>query len=614
MESPSRSEAERIDSLAAALIGGEDAARAERSVALEKAALLHGDWEPYLADLGEQAIHLATSGVEFEDWHRRVRAFRSAVRERCVDERDPLLVLRGLDVLLGRAVPTFIGAFLRAREARISLVEGRLQDQRLGFILQQLPVVAWSISEDGRLLSVVGGGLETLSPSEPPPPGIPLEQVQGPLRELLESGPGDQPRRFVRLGNHQAFRRHVTTSADGGVHGVAIDITESTIREQEYRHATKMEALGKLAGGVAHDFNNMLSAITSFTFFAREDLGEDSSSIRDDLDEVLDAAGRAAELVRQLLTFSRQVPGTGEPASVAEAAERALPMLRRLAGEHVTLEWDVPATSWWVTVDPANVESIIVNLVVNARDSLSNEGQVDRGRIEVTVANRRLDESTATRGRPLPPGEYVVISVSDNGTGIPPDLVERIFEPFFSTKPPGTGTGLGLSTIYGIAAEVGGTVSVYSEPGTGTTFRVYLPRAEDCQGEDSVEMDRPTLSGRGRTVLLVEDDEAVRRAVERMLSRLEYDVVSAPGMGRALALVQSQHFDIVLSDVIMPDGDGVELISRLKEGRPELPTVLMSGYSERFLREVRNGLPVEVLEKPIESGALAAALARALSG
>jgi signal transduction histidine kinase/ActR/RegA family two-component response regulator len=393
-----------------------------------------------------------------------------------------------------------------------------------------------------------------------------------------------------------------------GTIGVALDMTEARSLERQLRHAIKMEALGKLAGGVAQDVNKILTAIVSFGTFARESIAEDHEA-RADLDEVLAAAKRAAELVRQLLTFARQKTTDPEPVDVVETLAALLPMLRRLVGEDVRIELDAAPDAWLALVDASACEQVLVNLVVNARDAMPRGG-----RILVGVQNMRLSaELVEARGRRLAPGDYVVLSVTDEGEGIPPELAERIFDPFFTTKPVGSGTGLGLSTVYGIAEQAKGAVTCYSEAGLGTTFRVYFPRtAAQTRAEEELAI---ATAGGGQPILVVEDDLAVRAVVVRALSALGYTVHEAEGADAALRIAASETpIELLLSDVIMPGVNGFELARTICDRRPDVKVLFMSGYTERAIQE-RAQLPrgSRVIEKPIDPHALAIAVARVLA-
>jgi signal transduction histidine kinase/CheY-like chemotaxis protein len=365
--------------------------------------------------------------------------------------------------------------------------------------------------------------------------------------------------------------------------------------EEQLRHSQKMDAIGRLASGIAHDFNNVLTAIQGHVQFLLEDLPADLAS-RDDAEEIRKAADRATELTRQLLTFARKQPSQPvslNPNALITDIEK---LLRRLIRADVTLDTaleDVPN----VLIDPGQLEQVIVNLVVNARDAIGSAGG-----ITITTSTMTLDEIYSARGLNLTPGEYVNISVSDTGMGMSVETQLQIFEPFFTTK--SEGTGLGLSTVYGIVKQAGGHVSVYSEPGRGTTFKVFLPVQDDhVRPVENVHAGARNETG---TVLLVEDDEAVRALARRTLEGKGYAVVEAADGEEALRIATGHNaIDVVITDLTMPRLGGEELAARIRETRPDAGIVLMSGFSEvSLLREGRIREHGHFLEKPFTPNAL----------
>ncbi len=385
------------------------------------------------------------------------------------------------------------------------------------------------------------------------------------------------------------------------------DVSARRALEQQLRQAQKMEAVGRLAGGVAHDFNNSLAVISACAELTVADL-RSAGQTTEHLDEILRATGQARALTRQLLTFSRQQvtrPEVLDPTPVVEAVVR---MVSRLVEEDVRIIARLEEHLGRVRIDPVQLEQVMLNLVVNARDAITTQGA-----ITVATTVRDVDAAVAS-GQGLPgPGPYVVLSVSDNGTGIPPEILPRLFEPFFTTKPVGEGTGLGLATAYGIVSAAGGGITVYSEVGVGSTFRVYLPLILDASAPRATPPHSTPLprSAGGEVVLLVEDDVAVRTVTAAVLERLGYVVLAAEAPDAALALVADPDtvVHLVLSDVVMPGMSGPALVQRLRAARPELRTILMSGYAGDAVasRGVEaSGLPF--LEKPFTLAALAAAL------
>ncbi len=357
--------------------------------------------------------------------------------------------------------------------------------------------------------------------------------------------------------------------------GILLDRTEEKRLEEQFRQAQKMEAIGRLAGGIAHDFNNLLTVISNFGEFVLESL-EPGSGPHDDMQEVLKAALRAEKLTGQLLAYSRRRPVAPAVLNVNELVGDVDSMLRRLIGEKIEFRTDLAANLWNVKIDAGGLEQVLVNLAVNARDAMP-----DRGRLAIETANIVVgSEYVAPRGRDVPAGNYVAISVSDTGIGMDEQTKERLFEPFFTTKEPGKGTGLGLATCYGIIKQAGGYIWVYSEPGHGTTFRLLLPReAGDADSEPE-----PTRSEKMRgteTLLVVEDEEPVRTLVVRLLSTLGYTVLEAANALDALHIAESAEVPIhaVVTDVVMPDMNGPQLVQRLAETHPDMKAVYMSGYT-----------------------------------
>jgi len=361
----------------------------------------------------------------------------------------------------------------------------------------------------------------------------------------------------------------------GAVAWVSRDITEQRALEQQLRAAQKMEAIGRLAGGVAHDFNNLLTAILSFAGFAR-DIAVEGGAQAADIDEVIKAGERAAQLTGQLLAFSRQQPVNPcvlDPDTTIDNLRR---MLARLLGEHIEIRVSLHSDDGRILIDPSAFEQVIVNLAVNARDAMP-EG----GRLTIETQLVRLDNDYArSHGFSVSTGDYVAVSVSDDGVGMDDETQKQIFEPFFTTKMLGEGTGLGLATCYGIAQQAGGFIWVYSELTHGTTFKVYLPCVDKPVGEPEVESEARSLRGKER-ILVVEDEPQVRLIAKRALAACGYDVQVAASGDSALELLEREGFafDLVLTDVVMPRMGGMELVDRLRERSPDMKVLFMSGYA-----------------------------------
>ncbi len=383
----------------------------------------------------------------------------------------------------------------------------------------------------------------------------------------------------VRLGLYSA--RAIRVSDEWSLIFVMQDITEMIKLESDRRklrdqllQAQKMEAVGTLAGGVAHDFNNMLGAIIGYAEIALVKMEHDHPLLKN-ITRILDAAGRSAALTRQLLAFARKQAIAPEVFDINDAVEELLKMLRRLIGEHIDLDWLPTTHPSRVRLDPSQLDQVLANLCVNARDAI---GDVGRVAIETDLAI--FDEAACKTHPGCRPGEYVVLSVSDNGCGMDKDTLERIFEPFFTTKPVGKGTGLGLATVYGIVKQNDGFVSVYSEPGQGTTFTLYFPRhEEEVRTENQTSKD--IAGSRGETVLLVEDDPLLLEMSATMLESLGYRVLSAGTPTKAIRMAQDTRREIylLLTDVVMPQMTGREMANQLKTLRPEIKHLFMSGYT-----------------------------------
>ncbi|MBI9077557.1 MAG: PAS domain S-box protein [Desulfatibacillum sp.] len=361
---------------------------------------------------------------------------------------------------------------------------------------------------------------------------------------------------------------------------VNLDITERQKAEEEKErlqkqllHAQKMESVGRLAGGVAHDFNNMLGVIVGHAEMALDTL-EPGSGIREDLTEILDAANRSANLTRQLLGFARKQVARPVVMDINEAIGAIMKMLRRLIGENIELAWYPGSGIWPVVMDPAQVDQILANLAVNVKDAISGVG-----RMTLSTYNVYLEKVNAGDAMDFVPGEYVLLEVSDNGEGMDQETLHLIFEPFFTTKGVGQGTGLGLATVYGIVRQNKGFIKVESAPGQGTTFRIYLPRTEMEKTKASPPKETPHPGT--ETILVVEDERAILSMCKAILARHGYKVLTAGSPREALELVTHLEgpLDLLISDVIMPQMNGGTLKKKILEMRPGLKHLFMSGYT-----------------------------------
>jgi PAS domain S-box-containing protein len=391
----------------------------------------------------------------------------------------------------------------------------------------------------------------------------------------------------------------VVRDADGQVEsltGACVDITERRRTEERVRHAQRMEAVGQLAGGVAHEINNMMQGVLGFSELLLHGLPAGDER-RSDVEQIRRAAGRAAMVTGQLLAFSRRQVLRAEVLELGAVIENIEPMLRRLLGEDRQLVVSRASGIGRVKADQGQVEQVLINLALNARDAMPSGGRL-------TLALRNVDLDLAYGGRhpgiEIRPGPYVMIAASDTGHGMDAATQARIFEPFFTTKPTGQGTGLGLATVYGIIRQSGGYIWVYSEPGQGSTFKVYLPQLADSP---AVTLDRLLPAGTLPTLLVVEDEEMVRRWVVRVLAREGYECIEARNGVEALRLLEqrSGRVDLLLSDVVMPEMGGRALAERVAELGYHLPVLFMSGYTDDEV--LRRGLlapGARMIEKPMQ--------------
>jgi signal transduction histidine kinase len=378
----------------------------------------------------------------------------------------------------------------------------------------------------------------------------------------------------------------------------------------ELRHLQKMDAIGRLAGGIGHDLANMLAVIVSWV----EELTPGAEgTARQGLEEIQGAAGRATKLVRQMMTLARRGPAESKRLSLNLAIEEVARLLRRSLGSRITLAFEPAPDLWWVVADPSLLGQVFLNLAVNARDAMPEGGTL-------TIRTENLAGSRRPAGDGLPQGDAVLVTVTDQGTGMSEEVRERIFEPFFTTKARGEGTGLGLSIVYGIVRQAGGDIQVESAPGRGTTFRLTLPRAPDDEvpGPEA----RRSLAAEGAveastgTILLAEDDEPVRRLLARALRQAGFQVLEARDGAEAVAVARAHHgpIDLLLSDAIMGALSGPALSEALRGERPELRVLLVTGFPADPAVIAFAAAGGEVLQKPFRSSAVVEAVRRMLAG
>jgi PAS domain S-box-containing protein len=402
---------------------------------------------------------------------------------------------------------------------------------------------------------------------------------------------------------------HDQSGALVGKVGLSYDLTPRKELEEQLRQAQKMEAVGRLAGGVAHDFNNLLTAIRGNVEMALLELTP-SSPIRAELDQVRQAAETASSMTQQLLTFSRRQAHAPRVVELNRLVDNNVRLLRRLLGSAIEIETKLAPDLWPVRVDAGQVDQLLMNLAVNARDAMPRGGV-----LRVTTHNHEISSDHDTGHPGVLRGRYVALTVSDTGTGIDEAVRAKIFEPFFTTKELGQGTGLGLSTVYGIVQQSGGFIEVESEPGRGSTFRILLPQVDQADVTVPVEEAQPAPDGGGETVLLVDDQAPVRILANRLLQRLGYRVIEARDGVEALELASEfpGAIHLLLTDLTMPRMGGRDLARRLSEARPGTRVIFMSGYTDGgALPEAVGSLPAAFIAKPFTLQLLASTVRKSL--
>jgi hypothetical protein len=428
-----------------------------------------------------------------------------------------------------------------------------------------------------------------------------------------ESGPWRHVNRDGTVITVEVVSHRVDFLGRAGRLIVATDITERQRLQRQIEQMQRLESLGQLAGGVAHDFNNLLGVILNYAAFVHEELrdadGERWETARADVEQIEQAARRATDLTHQLLAFARREVIHPEVISLNESVSNTRELLRRTLGEHIKLSAILEDDLWPVLADPGQMEQILINLAVNARDAMPGGGH-----LLIETANMDVDESYASARPELRPGRYVRLRVSDDGTGMDAATLERAFEPFFTRKPKGEGTGLGLATIYGIVTQAGGRIRLYSESGFGTTCTVMLPATSE-HATAAPPSDESDLTGQGELVLVVEDEAGIREVARRVLERGGYEVLSSPDGPEALELVRAHDgpIDLLITDVIMPRMMGHELAAAIAALRPSTRIMYMSGYAQPLVGS-NQGLPegTMLIEKPFTERSLLTKVREAL--
>jgi PAS domain S-box-containing protein len=515
-----------------------------------------------------ETVWLSTSGVPFRDEKGNFLGYRGADTD--------ITELKRSEEELRRSEEAYRNLLETARDVIFTVSpDGTLASLNPAFHA----ITGWSVADwIGKPFSLI------LHPDDLP---LAMEKfnrgLQGELNEVFEL------RVSARLGGYVVGEFIIVPQIQNGkvvnILGIARDITERKQAEQEMaslqeqlRQSQKMEAIGRLAGGIAHDFNNLLTVIKGNSQLSLLDLRE-GDPLKANIEEIRTASERASDLIKQLLAFSRKQIMEMQVIDLNLILMKLDNMLHRILGEDIELATILTEGIGKVKADPGQIEQVVVNLAVNSRDAMPSGGK-----LTIETANVQLDEEYARRHIAVKPGQYVMLSVSDTGVGMIPEVKERVFEPFFSTKEIGQGTGLGLSTVYGIVKQSGGNIWVYSEPGQGATFKIYLPQVDEPLSELKEVVSEEIPRG-DETILIVEDEEIVRKLAVRILKGLGYTILEAPEGGAALILCEDfkKPIHLILTDVVMPGMSGLKLVERLREIHPEIKVLYMSGYTDNAI-------------------------------
>jgi two-component system, cell cycle sensor histidine kinase and response regulator CckA len=532
-------------------------------------------------------------------------------RENAYDERD-LIFLSSVAGQIALAIER------KRAEERV-----RQSEARLRVLVEQLPAVLWTVDSDLRFTSALGLGLAQLGLKPNQLVGLSLsdyfagaEPTFAPIAAHRRAIAGERVQ-FSLEWKDNSYACHVEPLRDseGRVNGaicMSLDVTDRKKLEEQFRQAQKMEAVGRLAGGIAHDFNNLLMVIQGYADLLAERIPA-GDSLRRNAEQIQVAAQRAASLTQQLLAFSRKQMLAPKVLNVDSVVADMEKMLRRLIGEDIELRTSATKDLWLVKADRGQIEQVIMNLAVNARDAMPHGG-----RLTIETANVEFEAAVSHPATAIPAGKYVMLAVTDNGVGMDEKTQTHIFEPFFTTKEKGKGTGLGLATVYGVVKQSGGYIWVYSEPGHGTTFKIYLPQIADeisVGGRDRVSGTKDLPKGT-EVVLLVEDEAGVRDLAREYLEMSNYTVIVAADGHTALELA-SMHagpIDLLMTDVVMPGIGGRELAERIRRLRPGIKVLFMSGYTEHAVNQQGAlGEDVVLLQKPFTLPVLASKLREILA-
>lgn len=540
-----------------------------------------------------------------------------------------LLAIASVMLWLGRRQALKINREMSSLADSLQQSQARLREHqaRLNLLTEQVPAIVWSVDKELRFTSSIGAGLKAINLKQDAVVGMTLfeyfktDDIRVPAIAAHRRAIGGSPATFDALWSGRSYECNVVPLRTGpgeivGALGLALDVTERGNVEralhdqaEALRHSQKMEAVGRLAGGVAHDFNNLVTVIKGYCDLISRKLGP-GHDVQDWFEEIKNSANRAAALTSQLLAFSRKQVLEPRVLDLNELLVDMNRLLRRIIGEHIELQVDLAPNLGNVKVDKGQFEQVIMNLAVNAYDAMPRGG-----RLSVKTENRAVTGTENGHVGQLLPGEYVMISVADDGEGMTPEVLSRVFEPFFTTKEVGKGTGLGLATVYGIITQSGGTIDVESRTGEGSTFRIYLPVVGDAPSVPSPILPASRTASGTETVLLAEDEDAVRALMRRTLEGRGYNVIEAMHGEEAVRLSRDYpgKIDLLLTDVVMPRMSGFKLAHLIRQSRPETRTLYVSGYAYTGRHEGEMISPETFLAKPFSPDMLALKVRRVLS-
>ncbi len=529
---------------------------------------------------------------------------------------------------LGRRRAMKVNREMRSLADSLQQSQSRLREHqaRLNLLTEQVPAIVWSIDKELRFTSSIGAGLKALNLKQDAVVGMTLfeyfktDDLRVPAIAAHRRTIGGHLATFKAVWSGRRYECNVVPLRNGpgeivGAVGLALDVTERSNVEQALhdqaealRHSQKMEAVGRLAGGVAHDFNNLVTVIKGYCDLISLKLGP-GHDLQDWFEEIKNSANRAAALTSQLLAFSRKQVLEPRVLDLNDVLVDMNRLLRRIIGEHIELQVDLVPQLGSVRVDKGQFEQVIMNLAVNAYDAMPRGG-----RLSVETENCVVTGLEGGSLGQLAPGDYVMIAFADDGEGMTPEVLSRVFEPFFTTKEVGKGTGLGLATVYGIITQSGGTIDVESRVGEGTTFRIYLPAVRETPGIPDVVLPSSRGTSGTETVLLAEDEDAVRALMRRTLEERGYRVIEA--VNGEDALRQSREYegkiDLLLTDVVMPKLSGFKLAGLLRQSRPDTRTLYVSGYAYSGRHEGEMISAETFLAKPFSPDMLALKVRRVL--